>query len=511
MAWQWDIAIDWNGDGVYESQEESRLLSIPVIERGRSGLHDDPMVGICELTFRNEDRRYDAWYSGSVIYPYAGVNRRIRVRVSDGSTTYPLFVGRTAEPRSSGFRAAGAQGGARKMILRAYDGWKVLQSRKVNIELQQNITQRDAITTLLNAVGWNESSSLWILGTGQLGTTTVLGGLYGDNVDLGTQVGDTIPYWWVFNDENPSENLLDLVRAHLGRIWIANDGTLTWRTVAEDNGTAVDLTLTDAMLQEMNIVYRLEDVRNKIVVRAAPRSLAASGEVWKLNEQPQLQPGESREIWAEYTNSSGDRVPAINIVTPVSGTDYTANQRLDGSGTDYSSSIVVNVTAYSSNAMITVSNSAGVPVYLTLLRLRGQAVENLESLALVEEDIASQETYGTQTLDLDLRWQQKTLVAQDFANFAVAAYKEPQPVLELRFQNSTTALSYDLGAKILDATSLGTGGTYRLEKITHEIPEGMNCQCIYTTWTLFPILPDNAWILESATQGQLGVSTILGF
>lgn len=512
MALIWHVWVDWNNDGVYESDEASRLIAIPRIERGKSSLHDDPMVGMCELQLSNHDRRYDAWYSGAVMYPNIGVNRRIKVTVEIGATTYPIFVGRTAEPRSTGFRASGAQGGVRKMSLTAYDGWKIIQSRKVDIGLQQNITQADAITALLNAVGWVQAAGLWILDTGQLDSTTILGGMYGDNIDLGSQAGDTIPYWWIYSDENPSQNLIDLVRAHLGRIWIANDGTLKWRTVAQDNGAAVDLTLTDAMLQEMNIVYRLEDVRNKIIVRATPRSVASLGAVWTFNEQPQLQPGETREIWAEFTNTDGERVPAVNVVTtPVATTDYTANQNLDGSGTNYTANISVTVTAYSTNARVTVTNNASAPAYLTLLQLRGQAIDNLESSSLIEEDVASQETYGALDLDLDLRWQQKTLVAQDLADYALSAYKDPRPTLELRFQNSTTALIYDIGTKILDSTSLGTGGTYRLERIVHEIPDGMNCQVIYTTWTLYPIMPDDAWVLESAIQGQLGVSTILGF
>lgn len=507
MALIWHVWVDWNNDGVYESDEASRLIAIPRIERGQSGLHDDPMVGMCELQLSNHDRRYDAWHSGSVMYPNIGVNRRIKITVEIGATTYPIFVGRTAEPRSTGFRASGAQGGIRKLSLVANDGWKILQTRVVDLALSQNTTQKAAMTTLLNAVGWMESANLWMLGSGALGTDTILGGLYGTNTDLGSDNGDAIPYWWCFNDEPPSANLLDLVRAHLGRIHIANDGTLTWRTVSADNGAAVNLTLTDALLQEMNILYRLEDVRNKISVAAVPRDTSATGPIWTLDETPEIMAGETRTFWVEYSNSAGEHVPAINVVTPVATTDYTANSAADGSGTNLTANIDVAVTIYGTNCKLVVTNG-GAPAYLTLLQLRGQLVDSLEEQAIITSDPDSQEVYGVQELALNLRWQQKTLVAQDLATFALAAFKTPKPSLELRFQNSEIALTHDLGAKILDNTSQGTGQKYRIGRIAHEVPEGNANQQLFTTWTLFPIMPDDAWILDTHA---LDATTKLGF
>ncbi len=508
-ALAWHVWVDWNDDGAYDADEGARLKGV-IIERGRDNYFDDPVVGNCELRLTNHDRRYDKWYTGSPLYPHIGVGKKTQVSVDYMGVNHILFTGRIDKPGVSGIRASGAQGGPRTATLTISDGWQWLKDQRVSYALQQSKDTQTLISTLLNAAGWVQGAGLWVLGTGLLGLTTKLGGLLGDNVDLGSDLGDIIPYWWV-EDEEVAQNLFDLVNTHFGRVHISANGTLTWRTLAGDNGTAVELTLTNAVLQEMEVEQTWADVKDRIEIRTNPRALSALGDVWSSSETLVLQPSAVQSVTAEYTNSSGERVPAINIVTPASGVDFIANSAADGTGTDLTGLVTVTHTVYSFNTILVVTNNAGVPAHFITLKLRGQLVEALDSQLATAEGT----TTLHRTLETDLRWQQKFLIAQDLANFALAAFNQERDIERLRFEHSNVALIYDLGTKIQDSTTQGPGGEFRIAKVMHET-EDEHCQKLLTTWTLYrlpnysPAGPINFWMLGSATLSQLGSTTKLG-
>jgi hypothetical protein len=498
----WHVWVDWNNDGVYESDEGARLIAAR-IERGRDGVLDDPNVGVCSLTLQNADRRYDSWYAASPLYPHVGAGKRVQVSIDHAGSTHKLFTGRIDTPRVSGIRAAGTMGRARTAEFEVHDGWQWLKDQRVNVELQQDQDTRTVLQAILQAAGWIEAQGLWILGSGILGTSTVLGGMLGDNTDLGLHGGDVIPYYWM-EDEEVAQNIFGLVDSHFGRIQINADGTLLWRTIAGDNGAPIDLTLTDAVLQEMEAEQTWADVKDRVEITANPRTLSVVADIWN-SETIAVQIGETREIYAEYTNSNGDKTPATSIITPIAGIDYVANSAADGSGTDLTSSISIIPVIYSFKTQLLITNYASVPVYLTTLKLRGQLIETLDSQTAVAEEL----NVTKRTLTRDLRWQQSFLAAQDLADWALGEFSQAQDVLQLRFEHSSIAMQHDLGTKILDATTQGTGGKFRIGKISQETIDE-HCQQLVTTWTCFRIPPDDYWKLGDGSLSQMGQSTKLG-
>jgi hypothetical protein len=501
----WHIWLDWNNDGIYESDEAARLQQLRV-ERGQESLTGEPSVGNCEITLSNHDRRYDWWYDGSLCYPHSLIGKRVYITVELGGTTYDVFKGFIDKPNAQSIRAAGAgDGRARTMKLAIHDGWQLLKDRKVNIQLQTNITTKAAIQMILDAVGWENSASVWILGTSTLGVDTILGGISGADADLGSVDGDTLPYWWS-EDAPADENLRDLIKAHFSRAWIGANGKFWFRTLAQENGAACDLTLGDSVLQEYQTYQRLEELYNRVSIKATPRELAAVADIWTLGEVVQLQPGESRTFYTD-----GSHAPATNRITPAATTDYTANTLADGTGTDLTTSLSAALTVNSSfSETITATNNHGSKsLYITLLKLRGQLIEDQDGVAQVVEDTDSIEMYGERALGSDLKWQQNSEVARDLATFACAFFKTPRNNLMLQFEHSATGLAYDLGTKILDGTTQGTGEEYRIGKITHEC-SGERMQNLITQWYGYPVYTDTFWQLGSATLSQLGSTTALG-
>jgi len=104
----WHVAVDWNADGVYDEDEGARLLGMRS-ERGRESIFDDPMVGTCDLTLQNADRRYDSWYTSSPLYPNIRPGRKVQVSCDLRGIRYFVFTGRLQQPDASNIKAAGAE------------------------------------------------------------------------------------------------------------------------------------------------------------------------------------------------------------------------------------------------------------------------------------------------------------------------------------------------------------------------------------------------------------------
>lgn len=76
---------------------------------------------------------------------------------------------------------------------------------------------------------------------------------------------------------------------------------------------------------------------------------------------------------------------ASSVTTPVSGTDYIANDANDQTGTDRTSSITSTFTDYGSEAEWTLYNDHSGTVYLTLLQIRGTPVVISRSPIVIKE------------------------------------------------------------------------------------------------------------------------------
>ena len=157
------------------------------------------------------------------------------------------------------------------------------------------------------------------------------------------------------------------------------------------------LTQSD-LLQDFTVPQPWETVRDIIRINVFPRLQKTAVELWKLQETPApfLAIGESLTVWAQFTFE--DRtVAAINVITPVSGTDFTLNAESDGSGVDLSSGGTVAITVFSESAKIVLTNDSALGAHVTLLKLRGDAID-LPNKVLVEDEISGG---GERTLTLD--------------------------------------------------------------------------------------------------------------
>ena len=439
MALTWYVLFDWDGDGSFAHDEAARVMALRV-ERGRTGPWAEFSVGKCVLTLENNDRRFDPWYTGSPLTGKVLPRRRCWVQVSrdqdwDGVAIidFSLTVDGTdalAWDSVAGDKLIYADGwnvfygsiediepmggiGKRTVTITLYDGLRDMKEAVApDIALQTNITEGAALALLLDAMGWPAGS---------------------ERRDL--EAGDTLSYWWTTGEKTAREEASDLVASEQGALFITTAGRVKF-LARGTYWTAVPVwNLDQAWIGDIRLASPWTLIYNQVRLRCFPAALGSEITLWTLRDTTVYVPaGGSVVVFAEFTNSNGARCAASGVITPVATTDYTAGS-LPGGGWNMTTFMAVAMTAYATEARLTISNShATVGFYVLTLKARGLALDQ-DGATLAGEDAASQTTYGLRVLSLDAPWRQNLSGAQDIVDFLVGFYAEPHPLVEAPLVN----------------------------------------------------------------------------
>ena len=491
----WGLEVDWDNDGLFSGAVESTRLKSFSITRGREGMFSSAaggesrfarmQVGECTLILDNHDRRYDPWYATSLLYPGVQPGREMRLRVKNGSagSIYNLFRGKIDEiPSAGGQRDALVQ-------IKALDGWRILSDRQATVALRTNTTADVLIGDVLDDIGW-------------LAT-------WGRSLGVGS---DTISYGWV-NDQSAFDAIHDLTESEMGLTYIGGDGKIYFKSRHTLLLEAAALALTQSEVgDEPEINNPWDAVKNKVSVRAYPRQLAALGEIWRLDEIRAVTPGSSITIWGTFRDQNYNETIAQGVIDPAATTDYTMNTQADGLGSDLTGNFTVTPSIFAGSVKLVIVNGSAYEGYITLLKIRGQALESLNVSASISENTASQTSYGKRQLTLELPFQQSTLVANDLSDWLLSWLTSPLPTVVVEITNRPTIqFAYELGTLITFTSAYyGINHSFRIAKIHHESLGSM--QSIRTRWTLEPAAAFQAyWQLGVAGYDELGVNTRLAF
>lgn len=386
----WAIEVDWDDDAVFDGSNEARFCVDYFLRRGRRYFLRSEGMGFehfrrgrLRLLLFNENGRYDPFNTSSPLYPNVEPGKYIRVRVKTGTTGtfYDRFAGRIEdiEPR----RVNGLQ----YVIVTATDGWSWLQNKNATVAVQEDIATGDAIDKVLDDADW---PSIW-----------------GRSLATGD---DTIDYWWE-DQRSAAASINDLADSENGRFYIASDGTATFdgrNTVSESVATINE----DVMDKDIEIVQPWDTVRNVARVVARPRVSTGTVELWRLRDIPQLADGDSLEVFADFFYDN--RVVAgQNLIAPAATTDFTVNTAQDGSGSDLTTGCVSTIeTTFSQTAKLKIENNSGSDGYITLWKLRGDALDAPDKVILETDGSGSNQP---RIFEIDSKWQQGTTRAKDYS------------------------------------------------------------------------------------------------
>lgn len=262
---------------------------------------------------------------------------------------------------------------------------------------------------------------------------------------------------------------------------------------------------------------------NRVNAKAYPRRIDTSDVVLFTLENPlQISGNTSVELRGTYKDPDqlAVSVAAYSNVSPAATTDYVMNSAEDGTGTNMTSDLTVTATPGASGIDYVLTNTSLTTGYVILLQARGKGVYSYRPIERIQEDSTLVNTEGVKTLNLDMRYQDGVYEANDFAVTLLNKHKQKLTLPESVTINANRECTPLLACAF---ATLQVGDKIRLEvsSIGHErdaFVQGMNFEIRAGDVVEYTLLlkdalydTDEAWILEDATYGLLGATTVLGF
>jgi hypothetical protein len=210
--------------------------------------------------------------------------------------------------------------------------------------------------------------------------------------------------------------IADVVRSGYGVAFANGDGTFVYRNRQTRLLASSVATLSDSDFQDFDVRSSLEGVFNVVRATYHPKR-TASTTLWQASGPPLLvRDGETVELWVTFRDSTQlDRlIGAASVTAPVSGTDYIANTREDGLGTNNTGGLTVVLAAFATTAKWTITSPAGNgDAYFTTHKLRGVGIYD-EGEPTVES--RSVQAYGEHVLELDFPYQNSRQITQGLSD-----------------------------------------------------------------------------------------------
>lgn len=254
---------------------------------------------------------------------------------------------------------------------------------------------------------------------------------------------------------------------------------------------------------------------NRIYGTSYPRQIdaAATTVLFKTQRRIQVLAGETKtDIRGRYRDPAGAAtyVNGKEMVTPVSGTDFTATANEDGTGANLVANCVITATYGVEQVDYTIQNTGGSTMWV-YLQARGKGIYLYDPISVLFEDATSVSAYGLFPLTLDMPYQDSPLAVESVGNLVLSNEKNPRitvnayTILANRNSKGMYAFLYlEPGTRSYFAeTMTGFGGNYFINGYSAEIVAGK-----YVYWTpVLKIADDTAyWRLD---EGALDSTTIL--
>lgn len=445
----WIVNVWWNGsDAVNEAGRLINMTSFRGAEHyvNASGSGFESMrPGKATLTLSDPDRRYDPYNTSSPLYPYVLTGRDVQIAVYIQSTkeTFPILTGNITDIQPVS--------GKNEVVITVEDGMRQLDDAEYSSGMLYSPTIDNAIDRVLTVAGWKGGKNL-------------------KSTNQPVQV---------FNPSagNSLSIIHDLAEAALGTFFVDSRGNACFYPVSY---TSTITTIVDEseVLKEIRMPQPWETVRNRVSVVANRKGRRPGSIIWNMaGITPFLSglPNETREFYASFESSD-------TISQPQPYLDFSANSKVDGTGTDLTSLFTVSLSEIkSTECVVTVKNTSSTPAYFRYLRLIGHKIVSAPE-TFKAEDPASVAFYKQRKLSIDNPWLQDHVFASYYASWLSAFLKDPQQNLILQIDQRPT-LQYAL--ELMDhlnftAASRGIDVTLHIRGIGHEWMEDTG-QSVRTT------------------------------
>jgi hypothetical protein len=193
---------------------------------------------------------------------------------------------------------------------------------------------------------------------------------------------------------------------------------------------AVEASFDNVMhFRGMRVSYG-KNLSNRIAVNIYPRRIdgAATTVLYSLEKSFKILAGETQTGFrGAYRDPEGisSKTNGKEMVVPVSGTDYVANDQEDGGGANRTADLTVDETYGTEAVSYDLTNTGGTDLWVTKLQARGKGIYWDDIFVSIFEDSDSQDIHGTHMLTLDMKYQEDAIIGQAFADYVLNAEKDP--------------------------------------------------------------------------------------
>jgi hypothetical protein len=394
----WAIEIDWTNSGAYDGSNEAQYCIDMEVTRGRNnrltvdsnGNADGfslSRIGTARIVFDNSSRRYDPYYTSGALYGYILPGRYIKIRATYHGVTYPVFHGNIKSINP-------VEGENPTVILECEDGMRLIQNATSNLSISLDVNPEDAVGAILTELEWPT----------RFGT------------DLQAYGVQDIAYFWTSG--NALNEIKDICKTRPSNFWIAATGAATNYSILFTNGTMGTTISESNTLKQIALPVPWEEIKNYFKSYYTPRVIVTATPIFTLGETPLISATGNETRWGDYTYNN-EQIPAINIITPVATTDFTANTLADGTGTDLTASFSVAVTDFGDNAKIVISNNhATLAGFITFLQVRGDAVTTQGRGYQLNVEAESVTKYQRHDFVVDSKFVQNYYTANNMLNYS---------------------------------------------------------------------------------------------
>lgn len=202
--------------------------------------------------------------------------------------------------------------------------------------------------------------------------------------------------------------------------------------VTEDDAPLIadqgDSARFDNAQRDMDVSYG-KHLYNSVRFTAYPRRVdAASVLLFELQNPIQLAPGAAATVSGRYRDPSGGaaEVSGIDMVTPVADTHYKMWTAREGTGTDITADLDIDVTFGTGGFTAQVENTGTLGGWITKLELYGRGVYLYDTLEYMAQNQASITRHGISALLVDMKYQNDPIVASAWSEITLSTYKDPR-------------------------------------------------------------------------------------
>jgi hypothetical protein len=271
----------------------------------------------------------------------------------------------------------------------------------------------------------------------------------------------------------------------------------------EINNPTVRGTFTGAGIVDAGQPAYGDDVINRMTVGYALRKEGtAASTLYAIDSPITLRGGEERMFSAQYRDPAVPtaRCSGMDMLTPVSGTDYVAYQFSDGSGTNQTTKLLVNVQFGSQSAKVTLRNlEMAAAIYVTTLQLRGTPLTTYERQTVTKSDPTSIAAHGYRRYTHELSLIGNARRPAEYAQVTVNQRKDAIlriPYLSFNAHENATLAGYardiDVGDRIyvdLSLKPVGSAKYYTVLGQQYRYNAGIDqmSRTLVTTYILKPV------------------------